>query len=149
MKIKTHELTGRALDWAVAVADGRTISYDGIAYWVSDERGHGPIGPSISAAGRLCGYSPSTQGGDGHPIIDREGIQLRAIRKPGHSFDGLWLAKPCSSDTGETVRWVEFPFKDPNRRRFWRGESSLIAAMRCFVASELGPEVDVPAELLK
>ncbi len=142
MKIKTHELEGVALDWAVAVADGRTIEYDTVSYWVADERGHGVIGWQHRG-----GYSPSTKGGDGHPIIEREGIQLRPVRKPGHAYDGLWLAMPCSSDTSEAVRWFEFRFNDPNQRRFWRGETALIAAMRCFVHSKLGAEVDVPSAL--
>jgi len=43
------------------------------------------------------------------------------------------------------ARWVAaLPW--PNRFNF--GPTPLIAAMRCFVASKLGDEVDVPEELL-
>jgi len=155
MIIKTAELIGRPLDWAVATADARTISYDSIAYWVSDDRGHGVIGPGIRAAGRLCGYSPSTQGGDAYDIIEREGIATRKDSK------GVWYAM-MSADLGDGERasWAELTAKGGERygveswavhkrQQRFKGETPLIAAMRAYVAKKLGREVDVPEELLK
>lgn len=55
MKIKTSELTGSALDWAVAQCEGRTDRF-----WMND---------SIYGC-----YSPSRYWGLGGPIIDREKI---------------------------------------------------------------------------
>lgn len=64
----------------------------------------------------------STDWAQGGPIIEREGINVNK------SFDGWWASyKPSVHEYG--------------------GTTSLIAAMRCYVASKLGDEVDVPEEL--
>ena len=57
------------------------------------------------------------------PIIEREGIELL-----------------CES---LGFRWVAIPQKGPE----WRGPTPLIAAMRCYVASKLGDEIEIPEEL--
>lgn len=98
-KIKTSELTGPALDWAVARAAGLYAPEP----WISD---------------------PSTDWAQGGPIIDRERIQFRSEQNTQYrAFIGL-----CGADA--------------------TGPTHLIAAMRCYVASNLGDEVDVPEELL-
>ncbi len=65
----------------------------------------------------------STDWAQGGPIIEREGIQLALVG------DFCWEA----SRNADGV--------------FCLGRTQLIAAMRCFVASKLGDEVDVPDEL--
>jgi len=70
-------------------------------------------------------FSPSTHWGQGGPIIEREDISPRSCG------DGSWVADWYFGD----VRCV--------------GPSPLIAAMRCYVASKLGDEVDIPAELVQ
>jgi hypothetical protein len=67
----------------------------------------------------------STNWAQGGPIIEREGI---ATRENGDSDD--WYA--CK-------RW-------DNHGKF--GATPLIAAMRCYVASKLGDDVEIPEELL-
>ena len=67
--------------------------------------------------------SPSTDWCQGGPIIEREGIELL-----------------CES---LGFRWVAMPQKGPE----WRGPTPLIAAMRCYVASKFGNEVEIPEEL--
>ena len=67
------------------------------------------------------GYTPSTNWAQGGPIIEREKITTE------------W--------TGEN--WMGYIWHD---KEFF-GPTPLIAAMRCFVASKLGDEVDVPDEL--
>lgn len=69
-------------------------------------------------------YKPSTNWLHGGPIIEREGIRLH------RSVTGRWWAGPES---------------DPHRPV--AGPTPLIAAMRCYVASKLGDEVDIPEEL--
>jgi len=101
--MKTSELTGAALDWAVASAKG----YSKIAQTISCE---------------IKDYS--TDWAQGGPIIEREVICLLP-----HA-NGGWVA---------TVHGVAMPHKT--------GETPLIAAMRCYVASKLGDEVDIPEEL--
>ena len=97
--MKTNELTGVALDWAVAKAIGE----------------YKPV-----AVPRY-----STDWAQGGPIIEREGISLDQY----HDFPN-WAAS-CPPESGFN----------------WFGPTPLIAAMRCYVASKLGDEVDVPDEL--
>ena len=107
MKIKTSELTGTALDWAVAKCEGMTI-------WEK------------APAALWAGYTPSTNWAQGGPIIEREGICV--FLRPPH-----WP---------ENNRWSARQEKDASL-----GPTPLIAAMRCYVASKLGDEVDVPEDL--
>jgi len=65
------------------------------------------------------GYSPPTDWSQGGPIIEREKIQ---IKENGY---GHWFAKIGKGS------WM-------------RGLTPLIAAMRCYVASKLGDEVELP-----
>jgi len=61
------------------------------------------------------------------PIIEREGIQLRCGL-------GGWVALPYDSAFSEEA--------------YQEGDTPLVVAMRCYVASKLGDEVEVPDELL-
>lgn len=72
-------------------------------------------------------YSPTTDWAHGGPIIERELVELSI---DGASMDGLWVAKSSG--------WYA-PASGP---------TPLIAAMRCYVASKLGDEIEVPKELL-
>jgi hypothetical protein len=116
MLMKTSELTGAALDWAVHYA----------------------------IHGQCEGYSPyeySSDWSQGGPIIDREDIAMSS--KP----DGLWAAYASKGTRlvqhgGQAVEVFNWTYKQ-------QGYSPLIAAMRCYVASKLGDEIDVPAELTK
>ena len=75
---------------------------------------------------KLHGHIPfSTDWAQGGPIIEREGIQLALVG------DFCWEALRNADGV------------------FCLGRTQLIAAMRCFVASKLGDEVDVPDEILK
>lgn len=112
--MKTTELIGPALDWAVAKCENLPIKkYEETGPWYIERA---IIGYS---------YTPSTDWAQGGPIIEREGIELR-INVEGEGE--LWMA-----DT--TYRSVE-------------GPRPLIAAMRCYCASKLGDEVEIPEELL-
>jgi hypothetical protein len=95
MKIKTAELTGAALDWAV----------NQIEECCDDP--HTPLF--------------STDWSQGGPIIERE--ELSRLRCYGtNEWECL---------TGEVV---------------CEGSTPLIAAMRCYVASKLGDEIEIPEE---
>ena len=63
MKIKTSELTGAALDWAVAKCEGEPVRYDGeiVRYAPGQFSDEEP-------------YNPSTNWSQGGPIIEREEI---------------------------------------------------------------------------
>ncbi len=120
--MKTNELTGPALDWAVAKCEGWD---DGEGYestkddWLMVRDGAGRF------LGKDSDLAYSTDWPQGGPIIEREGMTI--------ALDGCgWEARHYD---GESEPWVLV------------GPTPLIAAMRCFVASQLGDEVDVPEEL--
>ncbi len=101
MKIKTSELIGAALDWAVAKCEGFKTH----------------AAASIVIMGSC---TPSTDWAQGGPIIDRERI----------------LTEPFSQ-----TEWTA-TYKCPDQ--CYDGPTLLVAAMRCFVASALGDEVEIP-----
>jgi hypothetical protein len=110
MKMKTSELTGAALDWAVGKAEG----LDG---WLA------PV--------NYCGKWEH-----GGPIIEREGIELLCNTS----------ALQATAYKNANPDWFAcLKFK---RADHWHGTTPLIAAMRCFVASKLGDDVNIPEELL-
>jgi hypothetical protein len=113
--MKTSELTGLALDWAVAKCEGVAVDYvdDGINRCFL-----------MSMGGR---FNPSTNWAQGGPIIEREWVDLHCVN------DSLWKAD-CST---------------PNGLIMGSGSTPLIAAMRCYVASKRGDEIDILTELME
>lgn len=103
--MKTSELSGAALDWAVSKCEG--------IQWEQGDLDAQEYGP---------GFRPSTNWAHGGPIIERERIELRGDGDKG------WIA----DDNLNPSQW---------------GPTPLIAAMRCYVASKLGDEVEVPEGL--
>jgi hypothetical protein len=108
--MKTSELTGAALDWAVAKCEGLKTKFEieGVV-WLLDSRG------DISR-----NFNPSSNWSWSGPIIEREGLTL--------THQDVWVAQ-----TDDDL--------------FAYGPTPLIAAMRVYVASKLGDDVDVPEEL--
>lgn len=156
MKIKTSELTGAALDWAVAVCEGLPIRHDPMnfgpavaegGFWIWDERG--PIGKRDY---RLIGrqYSPSNNWSQGGPLIERERITVihteRWDTDKGHV--PLCAASKGPHSPTESYEHVQMvPTYIIGADDSITGPTPLIAAMRAFVASKLGDEVDIPTEL--
>lgn len=133
MKINTSELIRPALDWAAA----RALGYAPKAFTERD-CGQGAIRPlskwcgiDVTPSGHTI-WSPSTNWAQGGPIIEREKFDV--VYQAGGRGDE-WTA--FANDTDEGGNSIECG-----------GPTPLIAAMRCFVASKLGDEVDVPQELL-
>ena len=124
-QMKTTELTGKALDWAVAKCEGFVQADD--PPW---EAGHEPFAYSTDWA--LAG-----------PIIEREHISLTpTITEGGYRTsrcDDAVLAR-IELPNGRT----EF---EPSERVICYGPTPLIAAMRCYVASKLGDTIEVPEAL--
>ena len=121
--MKTSELTGAALNWAVAKALGVKPRYDLVSHgrtW----RGWWIANPEYEP---MPNYS--TNWAQGGPIIEREKISL--IEEADRTWQG--------SVGGATDLVAPFWFEN--------GPTPLIAAMRCYVASELGDEVEIPEEL--
>ena len=143
MKVKTSELTGIALDWAVAAANGyrrcmpADLTIDALSDLIyetegwADENGFDRWS-AIIIDGRL--WQPSTDWSQGGPIIEREEIGTR--RNAPCSKGREWEAGPSITAKGAGGK-------------YGYGPTPLIAAMRCYVASKLGDEVEIPEELLK
>jgi hypothetical protein len=109
--MKTSELTGNALDWAVAKCEGTENCW-----------GRSRLKPYEMRRG----VAYSKDWAHGGPIIEREHISIEATRIGG--LGDRWMAV----DSGDCTEFADAP---------------LIAAMRCYVASKLGDDVDVPEEL--
>jgi len=131
VKIKTSELGGSALDWAVANAIGDFTP----SKHFDDE------GNLQRWAEHYSDYRPSIDWGQAGPIIEQYGISFREYFNPTSPSHGTFYARICR-ESGQMVAWN----KKSGRQQ--TGPTPLIAAMRCFVASTLGDEVDVPEALL-
>lgn len=118
--MKTSDLIGPALDYAVAMALGLPLEE-----YVEHDNLYGP---------QWRGPEYSTDWAQGGPIVEENeiGIRRNAPCSPGRT----WEASPSITAKGAGGKWGY-------------GPSPLIAAMRCFVASRLGDQVDVPEEILK
>ena len=117
--MKTSELQGAALDWAVAKADQPV--YSDKALIAAVKGGSNGIGMEFEP------FTPSTNWAQGGSIIEREGITV------GPYFSRFFAARKGAIDNDWQIDE--------------EGPTPLIAAMRCYVASKLGDEVVLPEEL--
>ncbi len=132
MKIKTDNLEGIQLDWVVAHLNKETIQIGNITScnkivgkylaWVNHKDDFGTIT-----------YEPSIEWSQGGPIIEEKYIELH----PESSIKGdrFWTACPQNRYSCKKQRST--------------GITPLIAAMRYYVKSCLGNEVEIPDELIK
>ena len=121
MKVKTSELIGSALDWAVAVCEFDNPSI------------HGGV---VHAAQEYMPFQPSTDWSQGGPIINQEIGNLWKHNKLDPNEPDVWTAVAYYKAPDGTMLYYE------------DGPTPLIAAMRCYVASKLGDEVDIPEKLI-
>ena len=121
--MKTSELTGIALDWAVA-----KCKYPELVWGSSigiHHASHQIVIPHLPEP--QCYWNPSTNWAQGGPIIERERIAVDYR----DTFD--W--------------WVAYVNGGTDEEYGCTGPTPLIAAMRCYVASTLGDDVEIPEEL--
>lgn len=125
-KIKTKHLQGAKLNYAVALALGHSVHIDAILH------GHVMSGPWVSGHVhdhnvwiQLYQFRPSENWARGGQIIDDHIDRLTRVG------DREWMAhKTC--------------YENPEVYHSGYGETVLIAAMRCFVTSRMGEEVEIP-----
>lgn len=126
--MKTSELEGAALDWAVLRALGHAekdihISTYGPLF------GSGWLGVSVLGSGGA--FQPHKNWAQGGPIIEREHIDIRHVSKRSRGWQAR-IDRRSTENAPITGQDKHFPLK---------------AAMRCYVASKLGDTVDLPEEL--
>lgn len=125
-KVKVSDLAGIALDWAVDAAltrDPMRVEYkkDGSGKWML-----------FCKNGTPAPGGPRKFSGDWNAaglILDVSRIAIT----------------PCMTSDEWTASMIVGRFPTPPMR----GKTALIAAMRCYVAAELGTAIEVPAELLE
>jgi len=117
--MKTSELTGAALDWAVAKCEGVAL----VLAPFTGSRNFVILGQNMKPT--IVMYEPSLYWAQGGPIIEREGITLASP----NPIDSEWCAMLWGTQAKQS------------------GLTPLIAAMRCYVASKLGDEIKLPEEL--
>jgi hypothetical protein len=128
MKVETSKLSGRALDWAVIVAEhGKhdPNNPDHVAHFKQLRSRH-----QLHPLHQQARYSERWD--HGGPIIDREHICTFHYNSDD---DG----QPCEPGWTACI----------HRERMSFGPTALIAAMRSWVDYKLGPTVEIPDELMK
>jgi len=127
--MKTSELTGAALDWAVAKCEG---------YF---DIGMASVRDGVADVFYFDPWTPSTDWAQGGPIIEREKLAVW-FSEAVHDENGVILREPCwYCETSCTTDNGDEPYKCET------APTPLIAAMRCYVASKLGDEFELPEEL--
>ena len=130
IKVKVAEAFDVVLDYMVAVALGGTEPwFDTVdTYWIKLDDEDRALSTKWSDQQN---FAPATLWVHGGPIIE----QLRS----DSAYQFL-----IESD-GDNVHVLSWPSAHVHFSGY--GTTILIAAMRCYVASKLGPEVEVPDEL--
>ena len=117
--MKTSELSGAALDWAVSHCVEWSRKF--------------PIMPL-----RVLPYS--TNWAHGGTIVEREKISLIWM---GFADEQYWVGSiDAVRHEHEMFNGVDVPFEHEAR-----GTTPLVAAMRAYVTSKLGDEVQIPEEI--
>lgn len=122
VEVKVQELTGTALDWAVAQAEGlkAAIYPDKPRYVFIDSPGSG------------CGpYHPSLSWAQGGPLLEKHGINTEQSSWDWKGTCILWRAK-AQVDSA-----------------YFDHVNLLVAVMRAVVHANLGDTVSVPSELME
>ncbi len=127
--LKVSELSGVALDWAVAKCEGFAVVYekDRNDFWVTRTNHAQQFLPPFGYLSEV--FHPSDNWSQGGEIIEREKI---TVCWQGATWDGS-----------------KFNIRVTDEYEFHQtGPTPLIAAMRCYVASKLGDKITVPLPLI-
>ena len=151
--MKTSELTGKALDWAVAKCEGwEEWGWDNGEFPAFNAR-NGDY--SFLLLARFC---PSSHWASAGPIIEREGITIircdDTFAKDSEGFTTTERTPVWCASTGQ--HGVEVSTEHQQHDAMYQiyeeevtyGPTPLIAAMRAYAARKLGDVVEVPDELL-
>ena len=129
MFMDSGKIAGPALDWAVAEAAGINYAIRNGKIW---EKHRVPRTDGLAVSQyTMTEYNPSTNPTLAYPIVETE------------KYNSTWLPKQ--------QEWYAVRVQhatDGFQTHCGFGRTRLIAEMRCFVASRLGYQIDVPDELI-
>lgn len=135
VEVKTAELIGPALDWAVAKANGFAVQVRPYAEFCNASTGH-----KVKARyhrvwyefdGDLEEYSPSADWSQGGPLIEKYAVKIEHF--PSETIASKANARIAMHSTA-----------------YWQsGPAPLVALCRAIVAAKLGDAVSVPEELVQ
>ncbi len=147
MNHKVSELTGALLDAAVAeCGEWKTAhehfptmtldpTFSGWFIYEHNGESHCMLKPHNAFRQNAQNWRPSSDWSQGGPIIERERLRIEP-RPAGITFLGQRMGVPCwlanipeSGDVAHALNWL--------------GPTPLIAAMRAYVASKFGNEIDL------
>lgn len=139
MPMKTAELTGAALDYWVAKAEGVAdglVEKDGRMCRVEEWSPEKMAWRDDLAAWKMwMDYAPSQRWDEGGPLIEREGIAIY------RTADGWSAVMPGGFAYPGDLGYIDVSVMDDGVS----GPTPLVAAMRAFVLAKLGEEVpEVP-----
>lgn len=124
--MKVNELDGEVLDWAVAEAIDRDMDWE-LGDGLVRNGGAAPlIVTDVNGVIFELPFKPSSDWAQAGQIIEHDRLSYREERA------GVFLG---------------FKWNGVVHEQLSEGPTALVAAMRCFVASRLGPEIEVPEEL--
>ena len=128
MLLKSYDLKGIALDWAVAKSETLNADYNMVKTH-QDNRGNWHV---MLDGHRGC-YEPSVDAHQANYLQEELKISVFYVEDddPLPIEDGPWSAAIPNSEYGYT------------------GPTSLIAVCRCYVANKLGEDIEIPDNLLK
>ncbi|HCO3755910.1 TPA: phage protein NinX family protein [Escherichia coli] len=124
MKVKTFELSGRALDFAVASSMGLRLKIEGGDFWNVSKSGDFWDRCDYSGSWILCGR-----------LIESELISCYASINPEDETVYHWCA----------VKEVS----DYRKRRGFTDSDPKVAICRAVVSAKIGDEVEIPDELME
>ena len=134
IEVKTQDLSGTALDWAVAIAvhgkvycypDGGLCPPEGTVSLNDDDNS---LWTNIGGFHHGDHWSPSVKWNQAGKLIEQQRIGFGPVRRVG------WVAHPHRPNA--PTEWLE-------------AEEPLVAICRAIVADKLGMLVSVPAELIQ
>lgn len=129
IRVKVSELTGAALDYAVAICEGATNEW----------RSEGPflwdMYPAIRDRGHDVAYKPSFYWGDGGLLITKYIGNLWKHNKLSPSDPDVWTAAAyLKAQDGTSIYYED-------------GHTELIAVCRCVVSLTYGEFIEIPEAL--
>lgn len=133
VEVKTADLIGPALDWAVAQIEGVKTMMLPRAKGSAEKRPFalfGSLAYEVGGADQEYAYAPSSCWHCGGPLIHKYRPDLQ------------------TTVSGEFVAYLHNDMNDPDPLIEGCGDTLLIAACRAIVAAKLGDVVQVPAELV-